>query len=326
MSTQTSTPPDLAAMLRHWVAAGYITDDQADRIRADATSRPEPTALPAPPPARGTSLVTEALGYLGGVIVLVGLGLVTGLFWNELSTLARVLLAAAVTALLGVAGAAVPRELAATGVRLRSVLWAVAAAALFACLSLLAADGFGWSANVVVLFAGAGTAVGSALAWMVHRQVLQQAAVLASLLATAAAATSLVADSYLAPMTVIWAVAALWFLLAGRGLVQPRRAGMVFGAVAAIVASLSIQSEAWGTAVSLATVVTLVVVAVAIRDLVLLAVASVGALAVLPSIVVEYFPGVLSAALTLVVVGLLLVAAAVYTARRRPRRPAAPTG
>jgi hypothetical protein len=94
---------------------------------------------------------------------------------------------------------------------------------------------------------------------------------------------------------------------------------LVLGAIAAIIGSVWIEGEGWGTWIALATVAGLVVYAVLARELVLLAVASLGTLVVLPELVVRYFPGVLSAALTLIVVGLLLVLTAVFTARRRPR-------
>jgi uncharacterized membrane protein len=56
------------------------------------------------------------------------------------------------------------------------------------------------------------------------------------------------------------------------------------------------------------------------RDLVLLAVATLGALAILPIVVVRFFPGVLAAGMVLLAVGLLLVGAAVAISRRRGGR------
>jgi hypothetical protein len=70
----------------------------------------------------------------------------------------------------------------------------------------------------------------------------------------------------------------------------------------------------------------MVIAAVLRRELGVLGVASVGTLIVLPISVDRYFPGALSAALALVLGGLVLVIVAVYAARRRPRlRNGAPT-
>ena len=75
--------------------------------------------------------------------------------------------------------------------------------------------------------------------------------------------------------------------------------------------------ERWGPVLALGTVVTLVLTAVARKDLLLLGVGSIGTLIVLPITVQTYFQGVLPAAISLVVAGLALVAVGVYTARRR---------
>jgi hypothetical protein len=71
-----------------------------------------------------------------------------------------------------------------------------------------------------------------------------------------------------------------------------------------------------GMVLALCTVVAVVVLAVVVRDLLLLAVGALGALNVLPVVVNEWFPGELAAPLVLLVVGALLVTAAVYTAKR----------
>jgi hypothetical protein len=125
------------------------------------------------------------------------------------------------------------------------------------------------------------------------------------------------AASYPAPTEAIWLAGAGWVLLCLTGLLPSRRTGLVLGSIVVIVASLILQTRSWGPLLALVAVVGLIAIAVIIRDLALLGVASVGTLVVLPIVVTRYFPGVLSAALTLVLVGLLLVGIAVYTTRRR---------
>ncbi len=300
-----------------WVRLAIITPAQGDRMRADVAQ------LAGGVRPRGPSLATEALGYLGGVIVLVGLGLVTGTFWDRLSSSAHVALLGVVAALLSVAGAGIPDRAAEAGVRLRSVLWAAASVALFGCLALVGSESLAWAGDRVLLLAAGGTGLATAAMWTVHRHVIQHALFFACLCLVVGAATDLLTTASPAPMTAVWLTGAAWCVAAGLGLVD-RRAGLVLGSAAVIIASVAIEGEPWGTAMALGAVIALVGVAIAIRDLVVLAVASIGMLVVLPSIVVRYFPGALSAALTLVVAGLLLVAAAVYTARRRRGTPAAP--
>jgi hypothetical protein len=74
----------------------------------------------------------------------------------------------------------------------------------------------------------------------------------------------------------------------------------------------------WGPLFALGTMIALIVIAVALRELAVLSVSSIGTLIALPPAVDQYLPGgVLSTALALVVAGLALVATGVYTARRR---------
>jgi hypothetical protein len=302
----------MAELLDRWVAADIISGDQADRIRADASTPAEPARV-----SRTGSLVAEAMGYLGGVIVLVGLGLVVGRFWSQLSIPARIGLAAGVASALLIAGAVVTNRLGAAGGRLRSVLWFASSLAYFAALALLSSDQFGWYADRLLVFAAGGAGLVSVALWLAHRRLPQQAAVLACLLIAAGAATSMITHSGVLPGVAIWAVGALWWGAGSFGLFPPAQGAVVLGAVAAIVGSVWIENEPWGTGIALLTVLGLIAAAVLLRDLVLLAAASLGTLVVLPQLVVRYFPGLLSAALTLVVVGLILVVVAVVTARRR---------
>jgi hypothetical protein len=192
--------------------------------------------------------------------------------------------------------------------------------AYFACLVLLGAERFSWSGDRMLLFASAGPAAVSVGLWMVHRRLLQQATALGFLL-VGAAATSTLTNSGALPGAAVWAVGIVAAVAGALDLVQPAHGALVLGAIATIVGSVG-RGRILGTWIALATVAGLVAYAVLVGDLVLLAVASLGTLVVLPELVVRYFPGVLSAALTLTGVGLALVVAAVLTARRRPRASA----
>ena len=75
-----------------------------------------------------------------------------------------------------------------------------------------------------------------------------------------------------------------------------------------------------GIVLALATAVAVVATAVLFRDLLLLAVGAFGTLLVLPSSVIELFPGDLAAPIAMLVVGALLVGAGLFIARRRHTR------
>jgi hypothetical protein len=304
--------PPVGELVDRWVAIGIITADQAQRIRADIATVPSA-------PRRSSSMIAEALGYLGGIIVLVGVGLVLALQWRGLSPDGRVGLAGAVAVAFGVAGAWIPApRLAATGARLRGVLWLLGCAAAFACLALVGNELLHWDGNHTLLLAGGGASVASGVLWWLHRHVLQHLALVASLFVTVAAGAAIAINAPVGPRFAMWGFGVVWFLLSLPGIV-PARSGGVLGGVSATIGAISMINENWGPVLALATVVAMVIAAVLRRELAVLGVASVGTLIVLPISVDRYFPGALSAALALVLGGLVLVLVAVYAARRRPR-------
>jgi hypothetical protein len=315
------TGPDLSALVDRWVANGIITAEQAERIRADLAA--SGAGAPAGP-ARPVSLVAEGLGYLGGVIVIVGLLLVLSLSWETLPAEGKVGVAGAVLVAFAVAGALVPAaRLGSTGARLRGVLWVGAAVALAATLGLVADELLHWeSGRATVALASGGTAVASAAAWLVSRHVLQHLVTVTALLFLAWNGTSLATDSDIWSGLAVWGVGVVWFVLALPGIL-PRRSGSVLGALSATIGGWLLFDEDWGLLLALGTAVALVAIAVLRRDLAVLGVGSVATLIALPLAVEEYFPGVLPAALSLVVGGLALVMIAILTARRRRDTPAA---
>ena len=87
---------------RAWVGLGLISRAQADRILA--VERGEPVA----PPRRPASMLAEALGYVGGVLILVATAVLVGRFWADLGVTGRLVVTfGAVVLLIGV-GAVVP--------------------------------------------------------------------------------------------------------------------------------------------------------------------------------------------------------------------------
>jgi hypothetical protein len=306
-------PRDVAPLVDRWVAQGIITAAQADRIRADL-------AWWAP---RHGSMIAEGLGYLGGAIVLAGLGLVLGLSWDRLSPGWRVGIPTGLAISLLAAGAFVPaRRLGPAAGRLRGVLWAGAVAALVGSLTLLGQEVLQWPDGAQVwLLAGAGGGVVSAVLWAISRHVLQHLTTMASVAVAASTGTMLATDSTVLSQLAVWAVGVVWFVLSLPDLI-PRQGGGVLGALGAVGGGLAMLGERWGPLIALGTTVTLVVTAVARRQLTVLALASAGTLVALPLAVEQYLPGGMPAAVSLVVAGLVLLAVGVATARRRGRSPA----
>jgi hypothetical protein len=316
-----------AELIDRWVDDGLITNAQADRMRADLDLGPAP-AQPVSPsssdrsrivarPLRDrTSLMIEALAYLGGVIVLVAAGLLAAQYWDAMSEVAQLGAVGGAAALLLIAGLAVPKHLGATSIRLRSVLWLLSTAATAAFLALFADLVLELGGDDILLVSSAGTAALAAALWWRLPTFPQQAMFFTALMVAGAAIAAKATDNPHVPGLPVWALGVVWFVLGWRGVLKPRRSVLAAGAVGTLVgAAFTLPTDA-GMVLALCTVVAIVVLAVLFRDLLLLAVGALGALNILPSVITEWFPGELAPPLVLLGFGGLLVAAAVYTAKR----------
>ena len=306
----------MSNLIDHWLADGLITSAQADRMRAELDGSPHPVPHDIPADGRGrTSLVVEALAYLGGVIVMVAAGLISAQYWSELGDTGQLAVVGGAAAALLLAGALVPVH-SAPGVRLRSVLWLLCTAGTGAFLALFADLVLELDGSAIGMVAGGGAAVLAAVLWWRLPGLAQQAAFfVATMVAAGATVAQLTTDPHL-PGLAVWTTGGIWFLLGWFGTVQPRREVQALAAAAALIGALMTLPTNVGMVLALCTVVAAVVLAVVVRDLLLLAVGALGALNVLPVVVNEWFPGELAAPLVLLVVGALLVTAAVYTAKR----------
>jgi hypothetical protein len=271
---RTAAPPRPAALeplrvaLAEWTGAGLISTDQAARILGHEAAKALPvraaTAAPAPavaPRVRRVPAVAEALGYLGGVLAVVGGILLLSRYWTDMTTAARLGITAGLAVILFVAGLLV-RGPADEFVRLRSALWlaGTAATAAFAVIAVHFGLGVDDAATIVLAAAGA-VAVESGLLSFGRNLALQQLAFLGGTTAVLGSAAG-----HLEP-ALGWAGVAVVLSGTALGFVGLRRLlpyGVLtetLGAVAALVGVIVITND-WlaaglllGVAVALALVV-----------------------------------------------------------------------
>lgn len=315
----------LAPLLATWVADQLITREQADRILAQRNVLVQAQPAAQEPRSERTSLLVEALGYLGGVIILVASILIASLYWDQVGTSARLAIVGGVAAVLLGAGFAVPERLEEVGLRLRSVLWLLSTGAFAGFLGLLGADALSMAGKDVFLLTSAGVAAYAAGLWLVGRTFVQQLVMMVGFMLTAAALANELGVNDELPGFAVWGVALIWLLLGWGGVLEPRRFVIVYGAAGMFIGALMTIPTYAGIGLALLTAVAVVTTAVLFRDLLLLAVGAVGTLLVLPSAVIELFPGDLAAPIVMLAVGALLVGAGLFIARRRHAEPRAGT-
>ena len=314
-------PPSLSDVLEDWVDVGLITDEQSRAIRqheAQPHERRADLSL-APAPESGPSLVVEALGYLGGIVMLVGAGILTGMYWADLSVAPRLILIGATALAMVGAGFAVSDRLGDAAGRLRSVLWALGVAAtagFFGVFSTEVLNRYDEHALVVV---GPCTAVVAGLLWWLRPTSLQQLGLFVpTTVAAVAVGLELSSTSSSWGGATMWSVAMVWAALSLAGWLEPRVTGVALGMLGAVLGAMMMDADV-GIALALATAVAAGVLALWARSLPWLGVAAVALLWAMPRAAGAWFPGTLSAALTLIVTGGALVGAAAWVARHQGR-------
>lgn len=302
----------LAAAVASWVSEGIISAEQGRRILAFT---PVATATR----SNGSPLVAEALGYVGGVVVLVGGLLIGARYWAEIGVTTRLVILGAMAVGLVIAGAAVPARLGTAAHRLRAVLWTASLAAVAATLLVLSVDMLHLEDQSIVLLASAGAAV---LGLLLHRRdhsFLLQVATGVAVLAAAGSAAAVLVEPGTTPGVAIWAVGAAWALLGWGEVLRPRQGVMAVGGLAMMIGAMFTIDHDAGVVAAILTAGLLVGLSLVTRDPVLLAVGALGAFQVLPVAVSRWFPDSVVAPLLLVLLGLGLVALAVLVIRRQPR-------
>ncbi|HET7734491.1 MAG TPA: DUF2157 domain-containing protein [Nocardioidaceae bacterium] len=318
MTMRSETLHTVDELVDRWVQEGLVTSVQAERMHAEVATLEGSAGQQR---TRAASVLAEALGYVGGAVILAGSLLIGSWYWEDLTTGVRIgLLMGAATLLLG-AGALVPVTTGEVGERLRSVLWLASTGAVSGSLGVLVADVLDVGDADGFLVVAGGTAVYAAAQWVAGRGFLQQIAFMVTLALTAVATINKADLADDLPGLGAWVVGIGWALLGWRGVVGPRRPVLALGSVMTVLGAMTTGGADAGMALTMVTVLAVVVCAVALRDLALLAVGTVAALVNTPAAMTRWFPDSIAPAFALVLVGVALVGTAVWVTRQgRSRR------
>ena len=123
-SGESAIPGYVEALLQRWTDAGVVTAEVAESVRTFERSASSPGARPVEKRAN-VHVIAEALGYLGGVLGLVGVVVLLGRFWTNFSDGVRLGVPLGSSMVLIVAGILIPERRSAAMVRLRTFLWSL---------------------------------------------------------------------------------------------------------------------------------------------------------------------------------------------------------
>ena len=316
----------LAAALDRAVEAEIITAEQAAAvIDAERERQRTPSARA---PAR-VPPVLEALGYLGGVLVMAGVITLMSQFWDDLRTWSRLTILGTVTAALTLAGVLIRDETEPVLWRLRGFLLLLGTGTLagFAGISLV--DGLDVRGEPTVFAVGALACVHAGLLWWRRDRPAQHASCFGGLLAAvvgalAWAGTALDWSGGPGPAgIVLWLIGALWLAASVRQLLPPALIGVLLGAATTLVAGAP-MSASWhhaGVLFGLATAAALVAVGIHRDEFLLTGIGVVGAFVYLPVCIGVFFGGTIGVPAVMLVSGLALLALTVRLFRRRRGQP-----
>jgi hypothetical protein len=208
--------------------------------------------------------------------------------------------------------------------RLRSVLWLLSTAGAAAFVALLTgrylrladADGALTSAAAALVYAGA--------LWWRNRSALQHLAAFGAAVAVLVTSIDRI-DTHAGTFAFgisLWVFALAWGVAVARGLLVPAPVGVMLSGAGALAGASIAMDQGAGVLLAIATVAGLFAYGVLMHEVPLIAIGTVGTLYVVPEAATRYLPGSVAAPLAVAVVGLVLLAIALWLARQRRKEPA----
>ncbi|MCP3974838.1 MAG: hypothetical protein GY720_10120 [bacterium] len=267
-------------------------------------------------------IITEILGYVGAALALWAVMFLVTEFWGNLSDWAQISLFAVVAIVLLAAGTALLDTAEPAIRRLSSILWAGSVVSLSGSTFIAFESVAGLDPELPWTLVGAIAAAIGGLMLRRHPSVAQQVVLFAAVLTTAIALLSFGPEPEMFVFGfVVWAYGLVWMLVARSGLLQPKGAGMVLGAVAMLVGAQITGAEGdlttIGVLLGLATAGMLAGFGVMLRERLPIILGGVGIFLFVPQAMFHFFGEAMGGMFGLFASGLLLVGLAIWFGRHK---------
>lgn len=280
------------------------------------------------------SLLTEAVAYVGAILLLAGGITAIGQRWDSISAWGHVGVFAGFAAFFLLVGVAVRGVREPAIQRLAGVVWVLSVAAAGGAAGFAANEVYRNTASVTVLTVGIAVTVYSAALWLARRHALQNAALFAGLvIAIVGTILASMGGPDSAPSVafalVLWAFGLAWAWLGWRRYVGPAWVTIAAGVALALFApSLGVGEYGWVYVIGIVTAGAAMAGSVPLRNTPLLAAGALSVFWYVTTVVIRYLHESLGVPGALAVTGVLILGLAVVSTRLlravRPRGPAAP--
>ena len=265
------------------------------------------------------SLLTEAVSYVGVILVLAGGIAAIARRWAEISDWGHVGVFAGAAALFLMVGAVLFKAGDPALQRVVDVVWFVSVAGVAGAAGFAAQDVYDKSAQLTALLVGICMAAYSAVLWLLRKHAAQNVALFVSLIVTICATIATIAHGNapsLAFTLSLWVFGLTWVLAGWRRWVEPMWASVPLGLLLALVApAFALEEHGWVYAIALATAVAVLAVSVPLRNTPMLAMGTIGLFGYVTSMVIRYFADSLGAPTALALTGAVILVLAAVNAR-----------
>jgi hypothetical protein len=267
---------------------------------------------------RRISLLTEAVAYIGAILILAGGIAAVAQQWHSITGWGRVALFAGTAVFFLAVGIVVRRVHEPAIQRLVDVVWFLSVAGVAGAVGFAAHDVYRNTAAVTALAVGVGITVYSAALWLVRQHALQNFAVFTGLVVTICGVIVAIDDSApsLAFALALWVFGLVWAGLGWQRYVEPLWVTVPSGVILALIApALAVGEHGWVYAIGIATAAAAMAASVRLRNTPLLALGALAMFGYVTSVVVRYFHESLGVPGALAIAGVLILGLAAVTAQ-----------
>ncbi len=297
--------------LDRWVDAGLLDAETASTIeqfeRGHSSSR------------IGRSV--EAVAYLGSVLVLIALALLTLEFWDRLEPWGQVTLSGVVALVLFGVGVLLGRSDEGAINRGQTFAWFLSVAAVGLTAFVATRAWITTDERLVFLWASLATLAAAFGLWVARSSVLQM---IALGLSAAVATVSMISQIDDPPEWMfglaIAGLGAVWLVLTWAGVFKPARTSYVLGAIGLLLIAFPEGDQMPWPLLGLVAGLLLMAGSVWLRETVLLGLGVAGLFLYIPMTIFELFGESLGVPVALLITGLVLLVVVVATVRLRPQR------